>query len=99
MSLLFIGGILCGAALGRCFKVLILVPATFAVAVLVLIRPALADHSLLQNLLEMVAAVVGLQLGYAVGLLFGNVSVGFTGLRKALIPTAHAPRSRSLHVR
>jgi hypothetical protein len=65
---LLIGSILLGAVLGRCFKVLVLVPACALVLAAVLAGSANVEHGLLRQLLEFAVLNATLQIGYVLGL-------------------------------
>ncbi len=99
MGILFIGGVLFGAILGRCFKVLVLVPTCGVAIILVLAAPVGAGQSAAQLILEMVLLVIGLQFGYAAGMVSINFSAVLRAFRKVYASSVHSAGSRSLHVR
>jgi hypothetical protein len=57
--------VLLGVALGRFFKVWVLVPACAFILAAVLVRSAAGEHGLLRPLLEFAVLNVALQIGYA----------------------------------
>jgi hypothetical protein len=69
MTILLIGSVLLGAALGRFFKVLVLVPACAFVLAAVLVRSADVEHGLLRPLLEFAVLITSLQIAYVLGLI------------------------------
>ena len=99
MGILFIGGVLFGTILGRCFKVLVLVPSCGVAIILVLAGPTVVAQSAAQLILEAVLLVTGLQFGYAAGMASSNMSAVLQAFRKAYASASHSAGSRSLHVR
>ncbi|MGH6936892.1 MAG: hypothetical protein ACRED2_12080 [Methylocella sp.] len=67
MTILLIGSVLLGVALGRFFKVLVLIPASAFVLGAVLGGSAHGEHGLLRPLLEFAVLNTTLQIGYVLG--------------------------------
>jgi hypothetical protein len=68
MGILVLGGVLFGMILGRFFKSFVLIPAGLLAIVLVLIKPAHMENSLLGWLVQFVVLNTSLEIGYVVGL-------------------------------
>jgi hypothetical protein len=99
MGILVIAGILFGTVLGRFFKVFILIPACILAIVLVLARPAGIESGFFYSLLEIIVLVTSLQIGYALGMVSGELPALFGTYRRTLSPQAQTAPSRSIHVR
>ena len=95
MTVLLIGSVLLGALLGRFFKVLVLVPASAAVLIALLIQSASAWHGLLHLFLEFAVLVISLQIGYVAGL-FSHLIIRGEKRRGKLHPR---PSTRSVATR
>jgi hypothetical protein len=79
MTVLIIWSLLLGAMLGRFFKVLILVPASLALLVAVVVKSFYLGHGLLHLAFEYAVLSTSLQLGYVGALLlaaFGESGFG-----------------------
>jgi purine-cytosine permease-like protein len=63
--ILTIGGVLLGAALGRFFKVLILIPACLVILAAVIARLAFFGGDLLHLCVDYVVLIASLEIGYA----------------------------------
>ncbi len=72
MGILVIVGVLFGIILGQFFKCFVLFPAYGLAIVLVLASPAHLDNSLLGLLLQIVALITSLQIGYVIGSVTGD---------------------------
>ena len=90
MGILVIVGILFGMILGQFFKCFVLFPAYGLAIVLVLASPAhmdkSLDSSLLGSLLQIVALITSLQIGYVIGSVTSNFHRASKPLKNGALP-------------
>ncbi|WP_395666004.1 hypothetical protein [Methylocella sp.] len=81
-------GLLLGMALGRFFRVYVLIPGCALAVVLAMSGPQAFDSSILSALIEVAVAVAALQAGYVAALVFAQVPLALPRLRRLSAPQA-----------
>jgi hypothetical protein len=99
MEILIIGGAFFGVALGRFFKVLVLMPAGALGIALLLVKRAVAGPTVLDCFLGIGLLIASLELGYLTGLISTDISAAAQGLRGFLARSRRPASSRPTHRR
>ena len=97
MAILIAGGAFFGAALGRFFKVFVLIPAGAAAIALLLARRKIGGHTWLDLFLEIGLLIASLELGYVAGLISTHISAAAQGFRGFLARSRRPTSSRPTH--
>ena len=79
-------GLLLGMALGRFFRVYVLVPGCALAIVLAMSGPHVFASSIGETLIEIVAIVVALQMGYVASLVFTHIQIALPRARRLTAP-------------
>lgn len=81
MELLITAGAFLGAALGRSFKVPILIPACFLIVVMLLVSAGSPNFSFFGTVGRIGLLIISLELGYLVGLISTDIAAARQGFR------------------
>jgi len=81
MEFLITGGAFLGAALGRSFKVPILIPACFLIVVMLLVSAGSPNFTFFRTVVKIGVLIISLELGYLVGLISTDLAAARQGFR------------------
>jgi len=98
MEILITGVAFFGAALGRFFKVLVLMPAGALAIALLLVKREVAGPTLLDSFLGIGLLIASLELGYVTGMISTDLPAAAQGFRGFLARSRRPSSSRPTHL-
>ena len=97
MAILIAGGAFFGA-IGRIFKVFVLIPTVALAIALLLVRREVAGHTWLDSFLGIGLLIASLELGYVTGLISTDISAATQDFRGFLARSRRPSSSRPTHL-